>query len=82
MPKAKVAAGQIWRQDASGVHYLITRVYNELFDQYAILRRVEGEETMRIKVRGGDPQHPLPGFTQESGEFHLDDAASGGGDRS
>lgn len=77
MSKSKVAAGQIWRQDATGVHFLVTRVYNELFDQFAILRRVEGEETMRLKVQGRDLQHPLPGFTQESGEFNVDEAGTG-----
>lgn len=78
MARSKIAPGQIWREDASGVHYLVTRVYTELFDQFAILRRVEGEETMRMKVRGNDPNRPLPGFTQESGEFKIDEAGAGG----
>lgn len=74
MANPTIAPGQIWRQDTTGAHFLVTRVYTELFDRYAILRRVEGEETFRLKLRSGSA--PLPGYTQESGEFSQD-AASG-----
>lgn len=77
MARTNIAPGQIWRQDATGVHYLVTRVYSELFDRYAILRRVEGEETFRLKLRAG--AMPLPGYTQESGEFQEGGAHPGGG---
>lgn len=78
MAKSKIAPGQIWRHDASGAHYLVTRVYSELFDQFAILRRVEGEETMRVRVRTQDPSRPLPGYTQESGEFQTEPEGGSG----
>jgi hypothetical protein len=74
MPQATIAAGQIWRQDATGSHFLVTRVYAELFDRFAILRRVEGEETVRLKLRPGSA--PLPGYTQESAEFNESSPAA------
>lgn len=75
MPAPTIAPGQIWRQDNTGAHFLVTRVYSELFDRYAVLRRVEGEETFRLKLRSGAA--PLPGYTQESGEFQEGAPTSG-----
>lgn len=76
MARSNIAPGQIWRQEATGAHYLVTRVYSELFDRYAVLRRVEGEETFRLKLRSGAV--PLPGYAQESGEFQEGGAPPGG----
>ncbi len=72
MAKAKISPGQVWREDASGTHYLVTRVYAELFDHYAILRKVEGEQTLRVKIRMNDENKPLPGYTQEAAEFNVE----------
>jgi hypothetical protein len=69
MAKASVAPGQIWRANDSGVHYLVTRMYSELFDEFAVLRRADGagaNQTVRVKIRKNDPQGPMPGYTQEA----------------
>jgi hypothetical protein len=70
-----IQLGQVWRNDGDGVNYLVTKVYSELFTQFAILRRADAtaasSDTTRIKIlRVGDGVS-LPGytFTQDSEEF-------------
>jgi hypothetical protein len=66
--------GQVWRQDSSGQNFLITKLYNEVFSQWAILRPADSSaattETRRIKVQKTAEGVGLPGytFTQDSGE--------------
>ncbi|HUO59800.1 MAG TPA: hypothetical protein VMU24_03965 [Candidatus Acidoferrales bacterium] len=66
--------GQVWRQDSSGQNFLITKLYNEVFSQWAILRPADSSaattETRRIKVQKNAEGVGLPGytFTQDSGE--------------
>jgi hypothetical protein len=66
--------GQVWRQDSSGQNFLITKLYNEVFSQWAILRPADSSaattETRRIKVHKTPEGVGLPGytFTQDSGE--------------
>jgi hypothetical protein len=70
-----VQAGQVWRDDASGANFLVTKVYDELFTQYAMLRpaslNAPQAETIRVKVTRSDSGMTLPGytFTQEAQEF-------------
>ena len=70
-----VQAGQVWRDDASGANFLVTKVYNELFTLYAMLRPASlgapHAETIRVKVTRSDSGMTLPGytFTQEAQEF-------------
>jgi hypothetical protein len=70
-----VQAGQVWRNDASGANFLVTKVYNELFTQYAMLRPASvtapDAETIRVKVARVDQGMTLPGytFTQDSQDF-------------
>jgi hypothetical protein len=70
-----VQAGQIWRNDASGANFLVTKVYNELFTQYAMLRPASvtapDAETIRVKVARVEQGMTLPGytFTQDSQDF-------------
>ena len=33
-----IQLGQVWRSDADGQDYLVTKVYTEVFTQYAMLR--------------------------------------------
>ena len=33
-----IQLGQVWRNDADGQDYLVTKVYSEVFTQYAMLR--------------------------------------------
>jgi hypothetical protein len=70
-----VQAGQVWRNDASGANFLVTKVYSELFTQYAMLRPANVSapeaETIRVKVARVDQGMTLPGytFTQDSQDF-------------
>jgi len=70
-----VQLGQVWRSDENGVNFLVTKLYNEVFTQYAILRRADAnaatQDTVRVKVEKSAEGATLPGytFTQESGDF-------------
>jgi len=71
----QVQAGQIWRNNENGANFLVTKVYSELFTQYAMLRPANvsapESESIRIKVARQDNGMTLPGytFTQDSQEF-------------
>ena len=41
MAVKNIKLGQVWRQDASGQDFLVTKVYSEVFTQYAVLRPAE-----------------------------------------
>ena len=41
MAVKSIKLGQVWRQDGSNQDYLVTKVYTEVFTQYAILRPAE-----------------------------------------
>ncbi len=70
-----IQLGQVWRNDESGQTFLVTKLYNEVFTQYAILRRADGTatttDTTRVKVLKSNDGATLPGFTftQESESF-------------
>lgn len=70
-----IQLGQVWRHDDSGQNYLVTKLYNEVFTQYAILRPADSTaavtDTTRVKVLKGTDGASLPGytFTQESESF-------------
>ena len=69
MAKHRVAAGQIWREKATGTDFLVTRVYAQLFEEIAVLRQVGGEESRRVKLAPAAPEGPLAGYVQQSGDF-------------
>jgi hypothetical protein len=66
--------GQVWRNDATGQNFLVTKLYNEVFTQYAILRPADATaaaaETTRVKASKAADGVTLPGytFTQDSSE--------------
>jgi hypothetical protein len=70
-----VQAGQVWRNDASGANFLVTKVYSELFTRYAMLRpanlKAAESETVRVKIARLDQGMTLLGytFTQDSQDF-------------
>lgn len=66
MAPHKVAAGQVWLAQSSGQTYLVTRTYAQLFDDYAVLRQVGGEDTVRIKLQPAHAEGPMPGFVLQS----------------
>ena len=69
-----VQLGQVWRSDLDGQNYLVTKLYNEVFAQYAILRPAEKNapdaETVRVKVAKTSAGATLPGYTfTQDGSF-------------
>jgi hypothetical protein len=70
-----IQLGQVWRNDSESQNYLVTKLYNEVFTQYAILRRADSTaasgDTTRVKVLRTAEGVTLPGytFTQDSEEF-------------
>ena len=66
-----ILLGQVWRSDADGQDYLVTKVYSEVFTQYAMLRpagiTAPDAPTVRVKVVKTPQGATLPGyaFTQE-----------------
>ena len=41
MAVKSIKLGQVWRHDATGQDHLVTKVYSEVFSQYAVLRPAE-----------------------------------------
>jgi hypothetical protein len=69
-----VQMGQVWRKDDNGQDYLVTKVYNEVFSQYAVLRPAEvtapDAPTVKVKVAKAASGVALPGFTfTQDGSF-------------
>ena len=73
MPSRKIQIGQVWKKDATGESYLITKVYTEALATYAVLRKAgaENERAEKVKVDHRGPSNLLPGFSysQEADEF-------------
>ena len=71
MAVKSIQLGQIWRSDQNGQDYLVTKVYNEVFTQFAMLRpagiSAPDAPTVRVKVSKSPQGATLPGyaFTQE-----------------
>jgi hypothetical protein len=69
-----IQLGQVWRSDTDGQDYLVTKVYNEVFTQFAILRpagiTAPEAPTVRIKVAKTQAGASLPGYTfTQDGSF-------------
>jgi hypothetical protein len=75
MPVSKIQLGQIWRNDADGKNYLVTKLYSEVFTQYAMLREASSNAaeagTLRVKVVKEGDQAILLGYTytQDAQDF-------------
>ena len=71
MAVKNIQLGQVWRQDVTGQDHLVTKVYNEVFSQFAMLRpagiTAPDAPTVRVKVSKSPEGASLPGyaFTQE-----------------
>ncbi len=67
MAVKSIQLGQVWRNDENGQDYLVTKVYSEVFTQYAILRPAEvtapDAPTVRVKVAKNAEGASLPGYT-------------------
>ena len=69
-----IQLGQVWRNNADGQDYLVTKVYNEVFSQFAMLRlagiSAPDAPTVRLKVTKGPEGATLPGYTfTQDGSF-------------
>jgi hypothetical protein len=74
MAVSSIQLGQVWRSDADGLDYLVTKVYNEVFSQYAMLRpagiAAPDAPTVRVKVAKTPQGAALPGYTfTQDGSF-------------
>ncbi len=71
MAVKKILLGQVWKKDDPGDNFLVTKLYNEVFSTFAVLRRVGSEDVVRIKVDKTADAASLKGFTytQESADF-------------
>ena len=74
MAVKSIQRGQVWRKEDDGQDYLVTKVYSEVFSQYAVLRPAEvtapDAPTVRVKVAKGEQGVSLPGFTfTQEGSF-------------
>lgn len=73
MPVKSIQLGQVWRNDETGGTFLVTKLYSEVFSEYAVLREVEsgsaGSQTVRVKIVKNAGGVSLPGysFTQDAG---------------
>jgi len=74
MAVKSIQLGQVWRNDQSGQDYLVTKLYSEVFSQFAVLRPAEvtapDAPTVRVKVAKSGDGAGLPGFTfTQEGSF-------------
>ncbi len=75
MAVKSIQLGQVWRNDQTSENYLVTKVYSEVFTQYAMLRHADASaartDTVRVKIQKTADGASLPGytFTQDSQDF-------------
>jgi hypothetical protein len=75
MAVKSIQLGQVWRNDQTAQNFLVTKVYTEVFTQWAILRVADSTaastDTVRVKVQKSNEGASLPGytFTQEAQDF-------------
>jgi len=75
MAVKSIQLGQVWRNNESGQDFLVTKLYSEVFSQYAILRRADATaattDTVRVKVQKSAEAASIPGYTytQDLQEF-------------
>ena len=61
----KIQVGQLWKKDATGDIYLVTRLYSEALSTMAVLRKsgAEGEAQIRVRVERATRGQTIPGFS-------------------
>jgi hypothetical protein len=73
MAPSKIQVGQVWKKDATGETFLVTKVYTEALATFALLRKTgaENEAPVRAHVGRKGTGHTLEGYsyTQDSDEF-------------
>lgn len=65
MSQIKIQVGQLWKKDATGDIYLVTRLYSEALNTMAVLRKsgAEGEAQVRVRVERGNNGQTMQGFS-------------------
>ncbi len=67
MAVKSIQLGQVWRNDTDGQDYLVTKMYNEVFTQFAVLRpaglSAPDVPTVKVKVSKSTGGASLPGYT-------------------
>jgi hypothetical protein len=65
MAPVKIQIGQLWKKDATGDIYLVTRVYSEALSSVAVLRKSgsESEPFLRVKIERSADGQTLPGYS-------------------
>jgi hypothetical protein len=65
MSVRKIQLGQLWKQDATGDIYLVTRLYSEALNTVVVLRKsgAEGEAQLRVRVERGSKGQTIVGFS-------------------
>ncbi len=74
MAVKSIQLGQVWRKDENAQDYLVTKLYDEVFTQYAVLRPANvtapDSPTVKVKVAKSAAGAALPGFTfTQEGSF-------------
>src|SRR5437016_12645724 len=74
MSVKSIQLGQVWRNDKDGQDYLVTKLYSEVFSQFAVLRpalvTAPDAPTVRVKVAKAADGASLPGYTfTQEGSF-------------
>jgi len=65
MSQIKIQVGQLWKKDATGDIYLVTRLYSEALNTMAVLRKsgAEREAQIRVRVERGGRGETIQGFS-------------------
>ena len=63
--------GQVWKKNGTEDTFLVTKLYKEVFSTFAVLRKIGGEDILRVKVEQVGDSAKLPGFTnaQDADDF-------------
>lgn len=75
MPVKTVQLGQIWRQESTGKLFLVTKIYREVFAEFAMLREANVQpgtaDSTRVRVSQTAAGATLPGYayTQDTEDF-------------
>lgn len=74
MAVKSIQLGQVWRNDQDGQDYLVTKLYTEVFTQFAVLRpaavTAPDAPTVRVRVAKNAQGASLPGYTfTQEGSF-------------
>ena len=52
MSQIKIQVGQLWKKDATGDIYLVTRLYSEALNTMAVLRKSGADGEAQVRVVG------------------------------